>query len=270
VAEPLAALRLYGRLVGAQIRSQLQYRVSFALEALGMFLFSFMDLVAILVIFHNVPQLAGWESAEVVFLYGTAMLAFAFTDMVIGHLDLFPQSIRDGTFDLVLLRPRGTLLQVIASDFHVRRVGKAIQATIVLIAAIAVLEIDWTLGRVLMMPTMIVAGSLIYGAVWVAAICIAFWTVEGRESANAFTYGSSFLAQYPLGVYAEWLRRFFAFVVPAAFVSYFPGLYVLGKADPLGLPSFLQFASPAVALVAGVAAGFVWRFAVRHYRSTGS
>lgn len=270
MAEPLVALRLYGRLVGAQVRSQLQYRVSFALEVVGMFLISFIDLVAILVIFHNVPQLAGWTVAEVAFLYATAMLAFAFTDMVIGHLDLFPQSIRDGTFDLVLVRPRSTLLQVIASDFHLRRVGKAIQASIVLVYALVTLDVDWTIGRIAMVPLMVAAGSLIYGAVWVAAICIVFWTVEGRETANAFTYGSSFLAQYPMNVYAAWLRRFFTFVVPAAFVTYVPSLYILGKDDPLGLPRALQFASPLVAAVATVGAGIVWRFAVRHYRSTGS
>jgi ABC-2 type transport system permease protein len=149
-------------------------------------------------------------------------------------------------------------------------VGKAIQATIVLVAALAVLDVDWTVGRALMLPTMVVSGAVIYGAVWVAAICIAFWTVEGRETANAFTYGSSFLAQYPINIYAAWLRRFLAYVVPAAFVSYLPSLYVLGKDDPLDLPRALQFASPAVAVVTAVAAGFVWRFAVRHYRSTGS
>jgi ABC-2 type transport system permease protein len=270
VAEPLAALGVWRRLVGAQIRSQLQYRVSFALETVGMFLFAFMDLFAILVIFHNVPQLAGWSSAEVVFLYGTAMLAFSLTDLVIGHLDLFPQTIRDGKFDLVLVRPRGTLLQVVAADFQIRRVGKIAQSTIVLVAAIVVLDIDWTIDRALFLPTMVVAGALIYGGVWVAAICVAFWTVEGREAANAFTYGSSFLAQYPINVYAAWLRRFFAFVIPAAFVSYFPSLHVLGKQDPLGLPRFLQLASPVVAIVVCVVAGLLWRFAVRHYRSTGS
>ena len=270
MAEPLAALRLYRRLVGAQIRSQLQYRVSFALELVGMFLFSFVDLVAILVIFHNVEGLGGWSVAEVAFLYATAMLAFAFTDMVIGHLDLFPEAIRSGAFDLVLVRPRGTLFQVIASDFHLRRLGKALQAAIVLVYALTSLDIDWTAGRVAMLPVAIVAGSVIYGAVWVAAICIVFWSVEGRETANAFTYGGSFLAQYPINVYASWLRRFLAYVIPAAFVAYLPSLYLLDKEDPLGLPAVLQFASPVVALVAAVVAGLVWRFAVRHYRSTGS
>ncbi len=45
----------------------------------------------------------------------------------IGHLDQFPQKIRDGNFDIVLVRPRGTLFQVVASDFQLRRLGKAAQ-----------------------------------------------------------------------------------------------------------------------------------------------
>ncbi len=49
-----------------------------------------------------------------------------------------------------------------------------------------------------------------------------------------------------------------------------PSLYVLGKADPFGLPGFLRFAAPVVALVMSLLAAAAWRTAVRHYRSTGS
>ena len=77
------------------------------------------------------------------------------------------------------------------------------------------------------------------------------------------------MAQYPIDIYSAWLRRFLAYIVPLAFVCYFPALYVLGKEDPLGLPRFLDFASPAVAVAAVCVAGLVWRFAVRHYRSAG-
>jgi len=54
-----------------------------------------------------------------------------------------------------------------------------------------------------------------------------------------------------------------------AFVAYFPALTILDKPDPLGAPDWVPFASPAVALVAAVVAGYMWRFAVRHYRSAG-
>jgi ABC-2 type transport system permease protein len=103
----------------------------------------------------------------------------------------------------------------------------------------------------------------------VSAICVAFWTVDAREAANAFTYGGQTFAQYPLGIYDRWMRRFLAYVVPLGFVAYFPALYVLGKPDPLGLPSGLGLLSPLVALAAAGVTFVVWQSAVRHYRSAG-
>ena len=264
------ALALYVRLVGAQIRSQLQYRVSFALDLVGNVLISFLDFAAILILFENVPALDGWTLHEVAFLYASTCISFAFVDLVIGHLDLFPRMIREGTFDLVLVRPRGTLFQVIASDFAIRRFGKALQGLLVFVFALTGLDIDWDAGRIAMLGVMLVAGGLIFASVWIAGATIAFWTVDGGEFTNAFTYGGNFLTQYPISIYGEWLRRFLAFVVPMAFVCYFPALYILGKPDPLGFPRAFQFASPLVALAAAVAAGAVWTIAVRHYRSVGS
>jgi ABC-2 type transport system permease protein len=267
VAEPLV---LYARLVGAQIRSQLQYRTSFALDLVGAFLVSFVDFLAVLVIFHNVPQLAGWSIREIAFLYATSSISFALVDLAIGHLDLFPRMIRDGQFDVLLTRPRGTLFQVVASDFALRRLGKALQGAAVLVWALAGLSIDWDAGRAAMVGLMIVSGAAIFAAVWVTGACIAFWTIEGGEFTNAFTYGGNFLTQYPIDIYSAWARRFLAYFVPMAFVCYFPALYVLDKPDPLGLPRALQFLSPAVAVAAAVVAGTIWRVAVRRYRSVGS
>ena len=86
---------------------------------------------------------------------------------------------------------------------------------------------------------------------------------------NAFTYGGSFLSQYPIGIFARWLRGLVVFVFPLAFVAYFPALYILDRDDTLGLPEGMRYLSPLVAVVAVVAAGAVWRNAVRHYRSAG-
>jgi ABC-2 type transport system permease protein len=264
------ALVLYARLVAAQVRSQLQYRVSFALDLASNFAITFIDFAAVLILFENVPTLAGWTLHEVAFLYACTCISFAFVDMVIGHLDLFPRMIREGTFDLVLVRPRGSLFQVIASDFALRRVGRAFQGVVVFAYALTGVDVDWDPGRVAMVGVMLVSGALIFAAVWIAGATIAFWTVDGGEFTNAFTYGGNFLTQYPISIYGDWLRRFLAFVIPMAFVCYFPALYVLDKEDPLGFPRALQFLSPLVALVAAVVAGTIWTLAVRRYRSVGS
>jgi ABC-2 type transport system permease protein len=264
------ALGVYRRLVAAQVRSQLQYRMSFMLDLAGAFLISFLDFVAVLVIFHNVPRLAGWSVREVAFLYAASSISFALTDLTIGHLDDFPQRIRTGTFDVLLLRPRGTLFQVVASDFALRRLGKLVQALVVLVYALSGLHVPWDAGRAAMLALMIPTGAVVFGAVWVTGTCLSFWTTDGGEFTNAFTYGGNSLAQYPINIYSDWMRRFLAYLIPMAFVCYFPALYILDKPDPLGLPSFLRFVSPVVAVLASLAAGAIWQFAVRHYRSTGS
>lgn len=262
-------LRLFARLTAARIRAQLQYRASFALQTTGMFLVSFLDFVAILVIFANVPQLGGWSVSEVALLYGVSSLSFAITDLIIGHLDQLPQLIRDGSFDLLLIRPRGTLFQLVTQDFQIRRVGKVAQAAIVLVYALGTLQVDWTPGRAAILLASIPAGVLIFASIWIAAICIVFWTVEGNEAANAVTYGGNFLTQYPINIYEGWLRRLLAYVIPTAFIAYFPVLYVLGKPDPLGLPIWLEGISPLVAAATALVAATVWQGAVRHYQSAG-
>jgi ABC-2 type transport system permease protein len=270
VVEAIVLARIYRRLVGARVRSQLQYRLSFVLNITGSALVTFLDFAVILVIFGQVDALAGWSVAEVAFLYAVSSLAFALTDLAIGHLDLLPRMIRQGDLDAMLTRPLGSLFQVVSADFALRRLGRVLQASVVLGVAIALLDVDWTIGRVTMVAIMIVAGAAIFAGVWIAFATIAFWLVDSLEVANAFTYGGSFLGQYPIGLFGSWLRRLVIFVIPIAFVAYFPSLYVLDKPDTLGMPEPLQFVSPLVGVVSLVAGWLIWQTAVRRYRSTGS
>lgn len=263
-------LRIYRRLIGARIRSQLQYRLSFWLNLVSTGLISFLDFAAILVLFHQVDALGDWSAAEVGVLYGISCVSFAIADMVFGHLDQLPQMIRMGDFDQVLVRPLGSLLQVIATDFAMRRLGKLMQGLAVLTIALVYADVEWAAGRAAMLVVAIVAGVAIFAGIWVALSTVVFWLVDSHEAVNAFTYGGNFVAQYPVNIFGPWLRRLVIYVIPLAFVAYFPALYVLGKEDALGFPRGFQFASPLVAVAVGVAGWLLWGVAVRRYRSVGS
>jgi ABC-2 type transport system permease protein len=269
VADAVALVSLYRRLVGAHVRSQLQYRLSFALNLFGMAMVTLLEFVSILIIFQQVQTLGGWTVEEVALLYGIACVSFGLADLAIGHLDLFPNMIREGTFDQILVRPLPSLFQVVASDFALRRLGKVGQGLGVLIFALVQADIDWTVGRAAMLPVAVLGGTVIYAAVWIALATVAFWIVDAIEFVNAFTYGGNFLSQYPLNVFARWLRGLVLFVIPISFVAYFPALYILDKPDDLGLPDALRFASPVVAVLVALAAHLAWSHAVRHYRSAG-
>ncbi|WP_086663838.1 ABC transporter permease [Lentzea kentuckyensis] len=261
---------IYPRLIGAKIRSQLVYRASFAVDFVSQVMAQSYELIVILVLFSQVNALGGFTKNEVLLMYAFAGAAFGVADLFAGQLDNLPTYIRTGTFDVLLMRPLGTLPQIMVSDIRLRRIGRITGALAVMAYALSHVAVDWTPAKVLLTILTPMAGAVIYGAVWVVACSICFWIVEGREFANAVTYGSNAFTSYPINVYSAPLRWVMAFIVPGAFVAYYPSLALLGKEDPLGLPGWVGWTSPLVAALAATVAGLVWRFAVRHYRGTGS
>ena len=270
MAEPLATLITYRRLAGAAIRARAQYRLTFALDFAAQLVAGVSEFLAILVIFGHLQRLGGWSLTEVAFLYGMAGISFALTDLWVGYLDNLGQMIRVGTFDVVLVRPISSLLQVVAGDFAIRRLARLAQAAAVLAYAVVNLHIVWSAAKLGMLLAALCSGVAIFSGVWIAGSAVAFWTTNIQEVVNSFTYGGSFLTSYPINIFGAWTRRFLAFVVPMAFVAYYPSLFILDKPDAVvGQPS-LAFASPLVALLTVTAGAMIWRSGVRHYRSTGS
>ncbi|MEU7530758.1 ABC-2 family transporter protein [Saccharothrix sp. NPDC042600] len=260
----------YVRLLVARLRGQFAYRTSFVLEVLAQALVQAIELAAITIVFSHVKALGGFDVHEVVLMYAIAATAFGFADLTAGQLNELPNYIRTGSFDVLLLRPLGTLPQVMVADIRLKRIGRILFGLAAMAYALSRNDIAWSPAKVVLVAVAPLAGAVIFGSVWVVACAVCFWLVEGQELANTVTYGSNTFTSYPVTVYSGWLRRFMAFVVPGAFVAYYPGLALLGRADPLGGPVVLGWISPLVALVTAVGAGLVWRFAVRHYRGTGS
>ena len=110
----MQAIRTYFVLALSDVRSQMQYRASFAMQTLGNFLASCVDFLGIAALFSSFGALQGWSLYEVAVLYGIVNLSFALAEGIGRGFDEFARTIREGNFDRVLLRPRGTLFQVLS------------------------------------------------------------------------------------------------------------------------------------------------------------
>jgi ABC-2 type transport system permease protein len=264
------SVALYFRLVGAQLRGQMQYKISFALALIGTFLACVIEFGVVVVLFNRVPLLVGWSLPEVALLYGLSGVCFAVAEIFAAALDNFQVHIVQGTFDRILVRPRGALFQVLSEDFALRRVGRVAQAALILVLAVRLLDLEFALDKAIVLAFSLVSGTVIYFAIFVLGATFCFWTVQAKEATHVFTYGGDGLASWPLDIYRGSVRRFFTFVVPLAFVNYEPALYLLGRPDPLGLPEVARVLSPVAALIMSGLAHYAWRQGVRHHQSTGS
>jgi ABC-2 type transport system permease protein len=260
----------YRLLVLAAFRAGAEYRASLALLTLAEIGATVLDLAAVRIVFAHLPRLDGFTLPEVAFLYGTSSLAFALAEAVLGQVDRVGWRIRDGRADIFLIRPMGVLVQAAALEFSPQRVGRPVQPAVIVVVAALGLGIRWSTGRIVMIPVMILVGSVIAGSLTVLGSAVLFVAPDASIAVTALTQGSNLATQYPLTVYGRRFGTLLTVVLPIGFVNWQPALYVLSRPDPLGLPAAARFAAPVVAAVAATVAGLAWRAGVRHYRSTGS
>lgn len=264
-------IALYFRLIGARVRAQMQYRVSFWMELLGFLLVTGLEFATIAILLSRFSSVGGWGLAEVALLYGLTSLSFSLAEMIGRGFDApFEQMMLRGAFDGVLSRPLGAFFQVLTAEFQLRRLGRTAQALLVLAYAFSQLTIAWTPDKLLLLPITALAGCIIYLSLIVIGATLCFWTTTTPEVVNVFTFGGEQMASYPLSIYQGWLRKVFLFVVPVGFSNYPAALYLLGRADPHGLPAASAWLAPLVAAAFfGVALRF-WGYGVSKYTSTGS
>ena len=79
---------------------------------------------------------------------GTANIAFALAEGIGRGFDTFPNLVKRGDFDRLLLRPHSTALQVAGQDLQLMRLGRLLQGLAVLLWAATSLPILWTAVRI--------------------------------------------------------------------------------------------------------------------------
>lgn len=258
-------IRLYWGYVSILLKSRMQYKLSFFLTALGQFLVSFTAFLGIYFMFNRFHTVEGYTFSETLICFSVVLTAFSFTECFVRGFDIFPQLIRSGQLDILLTRPRSVIFQVLTSNIEFTRIGRLLQAIIMLAYAIPTCGVVWTWDRILTLILMIVGGIAVFSALFILYAGLSFFTIEGLEFMNIFTDGSREFGRYPLSFYGEGVLKFLTYIVPIALFQYYPFLYLVGRTDDVGY-MFLPLAG-CIFLLPCYA---FFRFGLKKYQSTGS
>jgi viologen exporter family transport system permease protein len=265
----LDAIQLWLRMASAAMRSQMQYRGSFAVRSVIDFGVVLSDLAPVWVLARFFGHLDGWSFAELALLYGMVATSWGIVEVVLRGFENFSQYLIRGDLDRLLLRPRSLVLQVAALDFEARKLARVAQALLVL--GLALWKLELGLESVAWVALGIAGGTLCFAGIVMLGAGMAFLTLgESSELQNILTYGGSAALSYPVSIYGTWFRRAITYGVPLAFANYFPALAALGRTEAAGWPSFFPWLSP-LACGACLAAGLAsFGLGLRRYESAGS
>lgn len=247
------------------LKCQMQYKVSFILTVIGQFLVSFTTFLGLYFMFSRFNSVNGFTFSEVILCFSIVLMAFSITECFVRGFDVFPQLIKTGNLDRILVRPRNEIFQVLTSNIEFTRIGRLMQAVLMLVYAVPASGITWSFDKVITVILMITGGIVMFSALFVLYAGISFFTIEGLEFMNIFTDGGREFGKYPFSIYGEGVLKFFTYVIPLALFQYYPFLYLIGKSENIGL-IFL----PLMGFVFMIPCYIFFKFGVKKYKSTGS
>lgn len=260
-------MKLYLKYFSIHMRSVMEYKTSFLLTTIGQGLTTFFSFLSIYFLFSRFGRIKTYTFNEVLLCFGTISMSFAMAECFGRGFDSFSSMISNGEFDRIMVRPRSEILQVLGSKIEFTRIGRLVQALVVFVYAIKTCGVSWNAGKVLTITLMLAGGVCLFFCLFMIYASICFFTLEGLEFMNIFTDGGRELAQYPLNIYKDWVLKFFTFIVPLAFVNYYPFLYIIGRTN--GNEAFYML-SPVVSFLFAVPSYLLWKFGVAHYKSIGA
>lgn len=260
-------MKLYIKYLSIHLRSAMQYKTSFILTTIGQVLTTLFSFFSMYFLFDRFGTIKNYTFNEVLLCFSTIYMSFALAECFGRGFDRFSGMISNGEFDRIMVRPQNEILQIIGSKIELTKVGRFAQALIVFVYAVMTCGVHWNLEKIFTLTLMIAGGVCLFFCLFMIYASICFFTLEGLEFMNIFTDGGRELAQYPLDIYKEWVLKFFTFIVPLAFVNYYPFLFLIDKYQ--GHKVFYML-SPIISFLFIIPSYILWRFGVRHYKSTGS
>lgn len=259
---------LYRLLIAASIRSKMQYKLNFITSAVTTGMIMVLDFVILSAILYRFHDVVGWNIYEVGILYGISSASISLYRLFAPEINDFEKYIVQGEFDQLLIRPVSPLLLLLTRNLDLSRIGGLVQGLSVLGISLAGLAVEgkeliWLL---LFSPVAILSGGVIYFSIGLATAALTFWTHQMRDLLAFTIYAPANAANYPIGLYPNWLKWLFFSALPIAYMNYLPMLTLLGKGGSWHYP----LVTPLAAAGALYVSRQLWHFGIRHYHSTGS
>lgn len=256
---------LYFRYFSIHLRSQMQHKMSFFLTTLSQLVGSFSMFLGVYFLLDRFDSVMGFTYEQVLLCFSTVWMAFALAECFFRGFDRFASMLGNGQFDRIMVRPRNLVFQVLATQIEFSRLGRFLQALVMMIYTFPRCGVDWTADRILTFALMLICGVLEFAGLFVIYASLCFFSTEGLEFMNIFTDGGREFGSYPLSIYGEGVLKFFTYVIPMALWQYYPLLYLIGRSD-----NPLYRIAPLASILFLIPCLILWRIGVRHFKSTGS
>lgn len=258
-------MKLVFKYVGMHLKSQLEYRSSFIMSLLAQILPMAFSASMVFVLLNKFNFLERFNLYEVMLIISIVQFGHSFSECFGRGFDKFPEIIKYGKLDLMLIKPRSIYMQVFGNRIEFTKASRVIGSLILFVVGINNLSFNKSVLNILFLVGLLIFSAIIYVAMYIFAACFCFKTIEGLEFTNILTDSSHEFGQYPMEIFRREVLFVFTFFIPVACVNYYPLRYILGKTD-----NPLYLISPLFSLVFLMLSILTFNRCLKNYTSAGS
>ncbi|HEY8313675.1 MAG TPA: ABC-2 family transporter protein [Candidatus Baltobacteraceae bacterium] len=263
----LATYRQYWRI---NLLTMLEYRANFLMWFAFTLVYHGTAIAALWVTLHQFPSMNGWDFKQMAFLYALWMLGHEFHNTFFFTIVSVPEYVREGRFDRFLVRPQDALFQALTVPSQIFPDGLMLAIAYFAIATrFSGVRVDMTF--IAFVPLVVIGGALIDLGISLTVATISFWFVRVDTLRWVVMSLEQDFTRYPISIYTRGVRLVLTFVLPFAFMNYFPATFLLHKTETgLALAPQVGLLTPIVGLAWLAVSYAFWRIGLQHYQGTGS
>lgn len=263
-------LSLYLDFVKIKLKGMTEYPGAFWAESIAKMMGWAANLIIIYLMVFRFENVFGWSAYEVLMLYSINATSYSLAGfLMFDAFGMLSRHIQMGTFDEMLTKPMNPFLYLCFKGFSTGYIGNLFSTVTALIVCFVALNIPINFTNIFYLIFIIIGSSLIHSAMFMFVNIPVFWIVKA-DALLSLRWALDEFIRYPISIYDRWIQVMLTFVLPIAFINFYPVQHFLKKDDFLGFSPLLAHLTPVIGIVL-FALGYIFFFlGVRNYKSTGS
>ncbi|MDF2700171.1 MAG: multidrug transporter permease [Haloplasmataceae bacterium] len=261
-------LKIYSIFLKQYLKGLLEYRIDFLIGMFAFLLDQSLGIFFLSVIFQHIDLLAGFSFQEIVLMYGLSQIPKGIDHLFFDNIWLLPRVIRQGDLDRYLLRPINSLYHFLIVRFQPDAFGEIILGIILTsygISHIPGLALMDYITFILALMLFMLIGTFIFTGLKLMTASLSFWLTNAYPVMQ-ITYNLNQFARYPVIIFPKFIRLLMTYIIPFAFVAYYPVLFIKGEESFISILGELLLIT-SLFMSMGVS---LWNKGIKNYNSTGS
>lgn len=238
------------------------YRSHFILSVLLLVIGDLMLPLVTLLVYRTGATFPGWSLYEAMLIQGIFVLAkgIAFP-FFFGLVGTTLGQVREGTFDLTLLKPRSALFMSLLHSFDIDEVGRVVSGTVLVAYALTGIDTPVASSWIKFFLLFIASIAILFAITLFMSGLLFKWVGSSRVF-DIFDTITRF-GMYPGTIYSKQLQNLLTYILPISLIAFIPASALLGREGWGALWTLVS-----AALLVSIAV-FFWNGMQKNYTSSG-